>query len=137
MKGKGKKLNSFYVNCVEKDDASAQVGNSYASVTLAPNVHIDFGEDVSLIDMAGYEDTRNFIGVIGVSYFLKTLFEQVREVKFVIVFDENKFQQENGSGLARTFNGFINMFHYKEMTQEIKNQLKSSISVVISKSKAP
>jgi len=42
--------------------------------------------------MAGYEDTRNFIGVIGVSYFLKTLFEQVREVKFVIVFDENKFQ---------------------------------------------
>ena len=37
--------------------------------------------------MAGYEDTRDYIGVIGVSYFLKALFEQVREVKFVIVMD--------------------------------------------------
>lgn len=41
--------------------------------------------------MAGYEDTRNYVGVIGVSYFLKALFEKVRKVKFVIVFDENKF----------------------------------------------
>ena len=41
------------------------VGNTYSSVTLAPNVHVDFLEkDTSLIDMAGYEDKRNYVGVI-------------------------------------------------------------------------
>ena len=78
---------SHYINQVEGDETAAKVGNSYASVTLAPNVHLEYEKDLSLIDMAGYEDTRNFIGVIGVSYFLKALFEQVREAKFVIVFD--------------------------------------------------
>ncbi len=37
--------------------------------------------------------------------------------------------------MVRTFNGFINMFHYKEMPEDIKKKLKSSISVVITKSK--
>ena len=32
------------------------------------------------------------MGVIGVSYFLQALFEKVRRVKFVIVFDELKFE---------------------------------------------
>ena len=41
--------------------------------------------------MAGYSCTRNYVGVIGVSYFLHALFEKVRKVKFVIVFDELKF----------------------------------------------
>jgi len=67
------------------------VGNSFASVTLAPNIYRDYEPKLSLVDMAGYEDTRNYVGVIGVSYFLKALFERVRKVKFVIVFDENKF----------------------------------------------
>lgn len=49
--------------------------------------------------MAGFSDTRDYVAVIGVSYFLKALFEKVREVKFVIVFEEDKFTQSNGSGL--------------------------------------
>jgi hypothetical protein len=73
MTGRGGRINSHYINGSD-DDQSAKVGNSFTSVTLAPNVHIEFEEGLSLIDMAGYEDTRNFIGVIGVSYFLKTLF---------------------------------------------------------------
>jgi hypothetical protein len=80
---------------------------------LAPNIHIDFEEDLSLIDMAGYEDTRDYVGVIGVSYFLKALFEKVRKAKFLIVFDESKFREQGGSGIIKTFSGFINMFHYK------------------------
>jgi len=43
--------------------------------------------------MAGYEDTRNYAGIVAVSYFLKAVFERVRKVKFVIVFDENKFRE--------------------------------------------
>ena len=43
-------------------------------MTLAPNVHVQFENDVSLIDAAGWQDTRDYIAVFGVSYFLKTLF---------------------------------------------------------------
>jgi hypothetical protein len=112
MIGKGK-ASPYYINSVNEDNSVAVIGDSYSSVTLAPNIHIDFEEDLSLIDMAGYEDTRDYVGVIGVSYFLKALFEQVREVKFLIVFDESKFREQGGSGIIKTFSGFINMFHYK------------------------
>jgi len=67
------------------------VGNTYSSVTLAPNVYVDFEKDTSLIDTAGYEDKRDYVGVIGVSYFLKEVFERVRKVKFVIVITEAMF----------------------------------------------
>ena len=136
MVGKGK-LHSYYVNVVDSDESVAQVGNTYSSVTLAPNIHIDYEPDISLIDMAGYEDTRDFIGVIGVSYFLKALFEQVREAKFIIVFDEHKFTEETGAGMIKTFNGFINMFHYNKLPENLREKLKKSISVVITRSKVP
>ena len=67
------------------------MGNRFASVTLAPNIFKDFLPNVSLVDMAGYEDTRDYIGVVGKAYFSKALFQRARKVKFVIVFDENKF----------------------------------------------
>ena len=38
MIGKGN-LNSYYVPVIENDADSAQVGNSLASVTLAPNIY--------------------------------------------------------------------------------------------------
>ena len=67
------------------------MGNSFASVTLAPNICKDFVPNVSLVDMGGYEDTRDYIGVMGESYFREALFQRARKVKFVIVFDEKKF----------------------------------------------
>lgn len=76
MKGRGK-LISNYINSVD-DESIAKVGSSFTSVTLAPNVHVNYQEGISLFDMAGYEDNRDYVGVIGVSYFLKALFEQVR-----------------------------------------------------------
>jgi len=45
---------SHYINAVEGDETVARVGNSYSSVTLAPNVHVEYEKDLSLIDMAGY-----------------------------------------------------------------------------------
>jgi len=38
--------------------------------------------------MAGYKDKRDYIGVMGVSYFLKAVFEAVKHVKFIIVISE-------------------------------------------------
>ena len=67
------------------------MGNSYIPISLVPNICKDFLPNVSLVDMAGYEDTRDYIGVMGESYFRKALFQRARKVKFVIVFDEKKF----------------------------------------------
>ena len=59
MIGKGK-LNSSYVLVNSEDIGSAKIAKSYKSVTLAPNVHVDYVPGkVSLIDMAGYSDSRN------------------------------------------------------------------------------
>jgi len=35
--------------------------------------------------MAGFLDSRNYVGVMGVSYFLKSVFEHANLAKFVIV----------------------------------------------------
>ena len=104
-------------------------------MTLAPNVHKNFTETVSLIDMAGYFDKRDFVGVIGVSYFLKALFEKVRKVKFLIVFDEHRFIEETGDGMIKTFSGFLNMFHIDKMTPEMRVKLIQSVGVVVTRAK--
>ena len=76
MTGSGK-VHTKYVNIVE-DENTAEVASSYTSVTLAPNVHANFTEDISLFDMAGFDDSRNYIGKVGVSYFLNAVFQNVR-----------------------------------------------------------
>jgi len=63
--------------------------------------------------MAGYEDKRNYIGVIGVSYFLKEVFEKVKKAKFVIVISEDNFSDSTGQGIVKVFLGFFSMFNYK------------------------
>lgn len=146
MVGKGGR-NSEYVNIVSEDPTAAKLGGSFKSVTLAPNVFRDFIRietttettteitKVSLVDMAGFEDSRDFVGVIGVSYFLKALFEKVRRVKFVIVFSESRFIEETGAGIINTFNGFFNMFRFDLMTQEMKEKLIQSIGILVTRSK--
>ena len=71
--GKGEK-NSYYVNVNDEDPNIARMGNSFASITLAPNVFVNLTNDTSLIDMPGYENSGDSIGVIATSYFLKALF---------------------------------------------------------------
>lgn len=46
--------------------------------------------------MAGYRDKRDYIGVLGVSYFLKAVFEKVTRVKFLIVISEDKLTENSG-----------------------------------------
>jgi hypothetical protein len=63
--------------------------------------------------MAGFLDKRNYIGVYGVSYFLKSVFEKVNQVKFIIVIDEENLTLSSGEGVIKTFKGFLNMFNLK------------------------
>jgi hypothetical protein len=84
--------------------------------------------------MAGYKDKRNYIGVIGVSYFLKAVFERIKKVKFLIVIGEDRLSDNSGDGIISTFNGFINMFNFDLMTPQIKKRLYESISIVVTRS---
>lgn len=51
---------------------AADVTKGFVSCTLVPNI-ISFGIDVSLVDMAGYGDSRDYVGTLGVSYSLKAV----------------------------------------------------------------
>jgi hypothetical protein len=48
------------------------LGSWIASVTLIPN-SADLDAETTLIDIAGFGDNRNYVGVMGVSYFLKSI----------------------------------------------------------------
>ena len=65
--------------------------------------------------MAGFMDKRNYVGVYGVSYFLKSVFEKVGQAKFIIVIDEENLKLGNGEGIMKTFGGFLDMFNLKQM----------------------
>lgn len=43
------------------------------SCTLVPNI-VKLNEDTSLLDMAGYGDSRDYVGTLGVSYSLRAIF---------------------------------------------------------------
>lgn len=87
MVGKGDEISAYYETVVS-DLTTAELGNTFTSVTLCPNiVELDREGKITLMDMAGYRDKRNYIGVLGVSYFLKAVFERVKRVKFLIVID--------------------------------------------------
>ena len=87
MVGKGDAVSAYYETVVT-DLTTAELGNTFTSVTLCPNVvELDHDEKITVMDMAGYRDKRDYIGVLGVSYFLKAVFERVKRVKFLIVID--------------------------------------------------
>ena len=75
------------------------MSSAYKSETLAPNAKPNFTEDVTLLDMAGFGDTRDYIGIIGVSYFLKKVTQKVKQFKFVLVIDQSGMKDPTGQKL--------------------------------------
>ena len=86
-------------------------------MTLVPNYCV-LPNGIGLIDMAGFKDKRNYVGAVGVSYFLKKVFDKVEEAKFLIVLDEAKLNDTTGSDLKDTFLHFIRMFHLIKLRPE-------------------
>lgn len=86
------------------------MASGYKSVTLVPNIFRKYLPGISLVDMAGFKDSRDHVGVVGVSYFLKYIFSKVRKVKFLIVMTENQIHDETGGNITKNLNSFINMF---------------------------
>jgi hypothetical protein len=108
----------------EEDSNFATVAGGYKSVTLPPNVYMSFKPGVSLVDMPGFKDSRDYIGVIGVSYFLKSIFERARKAKFLIIVTQTQLMEETGDSIRKIFNGFLDMFNIKSMTPDHLRQLK-------------
>jgi GTP-binding protein EngB required for normal cell division len=75
MVGKGNNIQANYIPTIP-DEQMAVIGDGFTSVTLIPN-STDYDGDTSIIDLPGYFDARNFVGVMGVSYFLKSTFDRV------------------------------------------------------------
>lgn len=134
MKGVGEDIPSYeLIN--ENEPGSAKMGNCYSSETLIPNVcpEIREGLGVTLIDTAGYKDTRNYVGVLGVSYFLNCIFEKVRKVKFVITIEESALRAGRPDDMVNTFIGFLEMFKVELMSPAQKQKLMDSMAMVITK----
>ena len=99
----------FYKVQSETNEGSyATMTGGMTSCTLVRNI-FDF-KDYHIVDTAGYEDQRNYIGTIGVAYALKAIFEVIKEVKFVIVLPETAIYSIEDKNLTSTFSHFLSMF---------------------------
>jgi hypothetical protein len=63
--------------------------------------------------MAGYLDKRDYIGVLGVSYFLKAVFQKIKKIKFIIVINEPELLTANAGAMIDTLRCFTEMFKIK------------------------
>ena len=96
-------------------EESAFVKDGFKSVTLLPNVNPEIrlngeNKNISIQDMAGYKDAgRNYVGVFGVSYMLKTTLNAAKETKFILVVEDTKMQISQISDVVKTFYNFIQM----------------------------
>jgi len=66
------------------DSDGAKISASAISETMIPNIY-KISDDLCYIDTAGFKDKRNHVGVFGVCYMLKMLFEAGTNFKFLIV----------------------------------------------------
>ncbi len=110
----------------------AEANNGVKSVTLSPNI-ADRG-DHSLADMPGYLDKRKYNAVIGVSWVIKGAFEVVEECQFVLVIKNDCFKNSGEEELFRTLKGFVNMFNFDILPDEIKTKILQSVTFIIAKS---
>ena len=95
------------------------IGNSFQSVTLDPNI-LNLPKDRVLVDMAGFGENRDQVGVMAVSYFLVSCFQRLKKVKFIIVFREDVLENTDIRGVTNTLNDFISLFRFDLMTPETK-----------------
>jgi hypothetical protein len=85
-----------------------------------------------MIDTAGFKDKRNHIGVFSVNYMLKLIFQTGKEFKFILVISVDHINT-GGSEVLDTLFHFINLFDYENLSPDVKKQLLSSVSMVVTK----
>lgn len=97
--------------------------DTFTPETLIPNI-CDLSETTSIVELAGYFEDRDYIGVVAVSYFLRAVMKRAKSIKFLLVIDEAVLIDRTGEGIIKSFQEFINIFKFNEMDEALKASLK-------------
>lgn len=93
---------------------TAEVKSGFKSCTMVPNI-VELDKETSLVDMAGFGETRDYVGTLAISYSLKAIFEAVEEIKFVVVISESYLKDGDGVKLCNALNHFLQLFYFNAL----------------------
>ena len=126
--GEKKGARIIYVN----QSDGAEVSPTALSQTLTPNI-INLKSEISLVDCAGFNDKRGYVGVICVSAMLKALIENIQEVKFIVVVNSSALIDFNVDKLIIPFDAFLNIFSFNSLEKNVQQKLAKSVSLLVTK----
>jgi hypothetical protein len=84
--------------------------------------------------MPGYLDRRKYNAVIGVSWVIKGAFEVVEECQFILLIKNDSFRNSGEGELFKTLRGFVNMFNFDVLSDDLKMKIMRSVTFIIAKS---
>ena len=74
---------------------------------------------------------------MAVSYFLISVFQKLKRVKFIMVITEEVLFSSNIKQFCRAFEELFNLFSFNMLNADFKKMFMSSVSLVISCAKQP
>lgn len=129
---KGVMQNKKVVYQVDVPDNENKIGHGFESCTIIPN--ISRRGDYSMIDTAGYGDTRNYEKMIGVSYGLQAIFDHLQKAKFILVVTKSDLASPDVKVLTDNLNYFLKMFRMKDLTKSEREQIYRSVAILVTSS---
>ena len=84
--GKRKGLKTYYTFKDSSGPKTAQIGDSFISVTMMPNVSLLLNSQLTIVDFPGLGERGDPIEVIKVNYINAQFFQTAKMVKFILVF---------------------------------------------------
>jgi len=91
----------YHYKVQARNKSAAFVSEQFDSTTLVPTA-AELDEKTTLLDMVGFEVNRNYVEVMGVSYFIKYIFVKMKKVKFILVIRQMYKYHQNFPKLFQT-----------------------------------
>lgn len=114
--GKGKNLKTQYVLRVNNDPKAANIGDSFTSVTMIPNVSQIPYSQITIVDLPGLGERGKGIEVIKVNYINAKFFQAAKKAKFILVFTEGSLRDIDNGGFKDTLHNFLSFFNFDQFT---------------------
>lgn len=104
--GKKKGVNKYYDFVNRKVKPRAEIGHTYSSVTLQPNVAKikEGGKEGMLIDFGGFGQRRGAFDVLKVNYILAAFLLKIKNVRFVLTIGIKAFGDLESHGFRKSVN---------------------------------
>lgn len=99
--GKGKNLKTFYVLRDAKE--ASNIGDSFTSVTMMPNVSQLPNNQITIVDLPGLGERGKGIEVIKVNYINAKFFQAAKRAKLILVFTEGALKDTDNEGYFAQF----------------------------------